>query len=121
LADQIPQIVWTAGPDGRIDFFSQRWFQFSGLSRQYKVGLDFALFMHPDDRREYIRRWKSCVKSGDAFEAELRLKGRRTLAAAGDNHGAVSESAETADSAKNDGKYDSEANQYERFLARAVA
>jgi PAS domain S-box-containing protein len=118
LADQIPQIVWTAGPDGRIDFFSQRWFQFSGLSRQYKVGLDFALFMHPDDRREYIRRWKSCVKSGDAFEAELRLKGRRTLAAVGDNHGAVSESAETAE---NDIKYDSEANQYERFLARAVA
>lgn len=75
LADQIPQIVWTAGPDGRIDFFSQRWFDFSGLSRQYKVGLDFALFMHPDDRREYINRWKSCVKSGDAFEAELRLKG----------------------------------------------
>lgn len=105
LADQIPQIVWTAGPDGRIDFFSQRWFDFSGLSRQYRVGLDFALFMHPDDRKEYIRRWKACVKSGDAFESELRLKGCRQ-----------------PDSADKDPAGDAFApGQYERFLARAVA
>ncbi|MDP3507584.1 MAG: PAS domain-containing protein [Candidatus Melainabacteria bacterium] len=77
LADQIPQIVWTAGPDGRVDFFSNRWFEFSGLTREHRVGLDFALFMHPDDRKEYMSRWRQCVKTGDAFEADVRLKARK--------------------------------------------
>jgi PAS domain-containing protein len=77
LADQIPQIVWTAGPDGRVDFFSNRWFDFSGLTREHRVGLDFALFMHPDDRKEYMSRWRHCVKTGEAFEADVRLKARK--------------------------------------------
>jgi PAS domain S-box-containing protein len=77
LADQIPQIVWTADPEGRVDFFSNRWFDFSGLTREHRVGLDFALFMHPDDRKEYMKRWRACVKTGDAFEADVRLKARR--------------------------------------------
>jgi len=77
LADQIPQIVWTAGPDGRVDFFSNRWFDFSGLTREHRVGLDFALFMHPDDRKEYMSRWRRCVKTGEAFEADVRLKARK--------------------------------------------
>ncbi|CAN5299497.1 hypothetical protein BH11CYA1_BH11CYA1_22400 [soil metagenome] len=77
LADQIPQIVWTAGPDGRVDFFSNRWFDFSGLTREHRVGLDFALFMHPDDRKIYMNRWRHCVKTGEAFEADVRLKARK--------------------------------------------
>lgn len=74
LANQIPQIVWTAAPDGRIEFLNERWYEFSGHSREHKMGLDFALFIHPDDRREYMNRWKSSVRSGDAFEADFRLR-----------------------------------------------
>lgn len=95
LADQIPQIVWTAGPDGRVDFFSNRWFDFSGLTREHRVGLDFALFMHPDDRKEYMSRWRHCVKTGEAFEADVRLKARKNALA--------------------------DADVYVKFLARAVA
>jgi PAS domain S-box-containing protein len=67
LADQIPQIVWTAGPDGRVDFFSNRWFDFSGLTREHRVGLDFALFMHPDDRKEYMSRWRALRENRRGF------------------------------------------------------
>ncbi len=74
LANQIPQIVWTAAPDGRIEFLNERWYEFSGHSREHKMGLDFALFIHPEDRREYMNRWKSSVKTGDAFEVDFRLR-----------------------------------------------
>ncbi len=74
LANQIPQIVWTAAPDGRIEFLNERWYEFSGHSREHKMGLDFALFIHPEDRREYMQRWKSSVKTGDAFEVDFRLR-----------------------------------------------
>ena len=74
LADQIPQIVWTAGPEGRIDFFNNRWFQYSGLTREHRVGLDWALFIHPDDRKTYMTHWRECIKSGEAFECEFKLQ-----------------------------------------------
>ncbi|MBU6453264.1 MAG: PAS domain S-box protein [Cyanobacteria bacterium REEB67] len=97
LADQIPQILWTAGADGRIDFFNNRWFEFSGLRRDIGMGLDFALFIHKDDRRNYVNAWKNCVKTGDALDVQFRLK----------KQGA--------------GPNDFEDQDYETFLARAVA
>ena len=34
LADAMPQIVWTARPDGTIDYFNERWYQFTECSRR---------------------------------------------------------------------------------------
>ena len=31
LADSVPQIICTAGPNGKIDYFNRRWFEFTGL------------------------------------------------------------------------------------------
>src|ERR1019366_7667498 len=31
LADSMPQIVWTARPDGEIDYQNRRWYEFTGL------------------------------------------------------------------------------------------
>src|SRR4029453_5091657 len=32
LADATPRIVWSALPDGRADYFNQRWFEYTGLT-----------------------------------------------------------------------------------------
>ena len=32
LADAMPQIVWTARPDGFLDYYNQRWFDYTGAS-----------------------------------------------------------------------------------------
>jgi len=29
LADSVPQIICTAGPNGKIDYFNRRWFEFT--------------------------------------------------------------------------------------------
>jgi len=31
VVDALPGLVWTALPDGRIDFFNQRWCEYTGL------------------------------------------------------------------------------------------
>lgn len=31
LADSMPQIVFAAGPDGRIDYFNRQWYEYTGL------------------------------------------------------------------------------------------
>ena len=32
LADTMPQVVWTAGSDGAVDYFNSRWYEYTGLT-----------------------------------------------------------------------------------------
>jgi PAS domain S-box-containing protein len=75
LAEAIPQIVWTAKPDGYIDYFNQRWFEFTGLTSDesdHAVGWKAAL--HPDDQGAYESRWNASVRTGEVFEIEYRFR-----------------------------------------------
>jgi len=47
VANMIPQMVWTATPDGRVDWFSQRWYDYTGLSVEQSMGDGWALSFHP--------------------------------------------------------------------------
>jgi len=38
LADAMPQIVWSATPDGSVDYFNERWYQFTGFCRSEPDG-----------------------------------------------------------------------------------
>jgi PAS domain S-box-containing protein len=76
LADAMPQIVWTAGPDGNIDYLNRRWTEFTGLEQT--VGNEaWGLFLHPGDGPRANVRWASCQETGAPFEMELRLLDRR--------------------------------------------
>ncbi len=77
LADAMPQIVWTAGPDGQIDYSNRRWYEFSGLSEG--VGnAAWSAVVHPADMPPAAERWAESLRSGTAFEMELRLTDRHT-------------------------------------------
>ena len=76
LADAMPQIVWTARPDGNIDYLNRRWTEFTGLPQT--VGNDgWGPIVHPDDARPAKERWAASVRSGAPFEMEMRLLDRR--------------------------------------------
>lgn len=74
LANAIPQIVWTADSDGRIDFFNDRWFEGTGLSLDESENRGWEMLIHPQDLRAYVRGWKNAVRTGDSYEMEFRLK-----------------------------------------------
>ncbi|MDQ3366615.1 MAG: PAS domain S-box protein [Myxococcota bacterium] len=75
LADAMPQIVWSARPDGHFDYYNRRWYDFTG--RPPGVGdAGWADVVHPDDLEESLARWQSALASGAAYEIEYRLKGQ---------------------------------------------
>jgi len=51
LGETIPQIVWTARPDGSIDDCNGRWCGYTGLSLEESLGDGFRKALHPDDVR----------------------------------------------------------------------
>ncbi len=76
LADAMPQIVWTAGPDGAIDYLNRRWLEFTGLPQA--SGNDaWGQVLHPGDRPQANERWATSLRTGEPFEMEVRLLDRR--------------------------------------------
>jgi PAS domain S-box-containing protein len=77
LADAMPQIVWTAGPEGRIDYMNRRWREFSGLPES--LGNDgWSQVLHPDEALPARERWAASLKDGSPFEMEIRLRDSRS-------------------------------------------
>jgi PAS domain S-box-containing protein len=74
LADAMPQIVYTCGPDGLVDYGNQQWVEYVGVPMEQSVGRKWMEAVHPDDR-ESTRKW--LIESGEKgrpFEIEHRLR-----------------------------------------------
>src|SRR5688572_30391766 len=74
FADAMPQIIWSALPDGRADYFNQRWFEYTGLTLEQSRDMGWQSMIHPDDLQNCINGWDEAVRTGKPFQAEFRLK-----------------------------------------------
>ena len=73
LADAMPQIVWTASPDGHTDYFNERFLRFTGKSIDDLTGRKWTDLIHPDDRERTTQKWQESLKDHTEFEIENRL------------------------------------------------
>jgi PAS domain S-box-containing protein len=71
LANAMPQVVWTARPDGRIEYFNRKWHELTGTSG----GSELTWFdvIHPLDRRAHLDAWRASIVSGSPYEHESRF------------------------------------------------
>ena len=74
VLNALPGLVWTALPDGQIDFVNQRWCEYTGLSVDEACGCGWQIAIHPEDLPELLPRWQSILASGESGEMEARLR-----------------------------------------------
>ncbi|GAB3628816.1 hybrid sensor histidine kinase/response regulator [Pandoraea terrae] len=78
FADAIPHIVWTARPDGWVDYVNRRGVAYTGtgsiIAQDQDQGRGWESVVHPDDVRRVVAQWMSALKSGGEFEMEYRLR-----------------------------------------------
>jgi PAS domain S-box-containing protein len=74
LADAMPQIVWTATADGRLDYFNRRWYDITGAEESTLANQSFLSMTHPDDRQQTLDAWRRAVATGEPCEVEHRLQ-----------------------------------------------
>src|SRR5919106_3406509 len=72
LANAVPDIVWTAAPDGSITFANDHWFEFCGITPEQNVRQWPELVLHPDDRERCIEAWTRALREGTEYEIEVR-------------------------------------------------
>jgi PAS domain S-box-containing protein len=78
LADAMPQIVWAARPDGIIDYYNRRGFEFIGLAPGKYGNRSWDKVLHPDDVQPCYAAWFDSIRTGRPFEHEYRFHDRQS-------------------------------------------
>jgi len=76
IAEMIPQLVWTSSFKGSLDWFSQRWYDYTGTTEDASISDGWIASLHPEDAPLTNKKWMHAVASGEPYTAEMRLKRR---------------------------------------------
>ncbi len=74
VMDSMPQKIFTANPDGELDYFNPQWTEFTGLSFQQMQDSGWTKLVHPDDVEEKMRLWQRAFGTGEPFQSEHRFR-----------------------------------------------
>jgi PAS domain S-box-containing protein len=75
LADAMPQLVWTAHPDGAIHWYNQGWYRYTGTTPEQMEGWGWQSVHDPEVLPSVINRWQACIATGEPFEMTFPLRG----------------------------------------------
>lgn len=74
LGEGIFHQVWTAEPDGKLDYVNARTMEYFDRTSAELVGEEWQNVVHPDDLEECLRRWSNAIATGEFYEMEFRLR-----------------------------------------------
>jgi PAS domain S-box-containing protein len=79
LAQAMPNHVWTARPDGQLDWFNERVYEYSGMKSGTLDGDGWSTLVHPDDRSAAGELWQAARAAGSPYEAQFRIRSANGL------------------------------------------
>jgi PAS domain S-box-containing protein len=72
--DSIAQMVWITRPDGAVEYYNRRWYEYTGLTLEEARGDGARRVTHPDDRARAAARWLQSLATGEPYSVELRVR-----------------------------------------------
>ena len=76
MAEAIPQIVWTADAEGKLDYYNQRWREYTGLTPEQTTDQSWKESFHPDDLQPALEAWRESVRTGNLYAMEHRIRSK---------------------------------------------
>jgi PAS domain S-box-containing protein len=74
LTESLPQLVWTSTPEGRCDYLSRQWEDYTGLTAEEQLGHGWMEQLHPDDTQRVRSAWAQALLRGQFFDNEFRIR-----------------------------------------------
>ena len=74
LADSVPNQVWTATADGKLDYVNARVLEYFGRKYDEMIGQGWQDVIHPADLPTVLETWSRSLATGDPYEVEFRLR-----------------------------------------------
>ncbi|MEI9949047.1 MAG: PAS domain-containing protein [Pseudomonadota bacterium] len=74
LAENIPVQIWTALPNGHLDYVTEQTATRLGLTAAELLRDGWQNVVHPDDLGIAVERWMQALTTGEGYEVEFRLR-----------------------------------------------
>src|SRR5207237_2600548 len=74
VIDTIPGMVWSALPDGSVDFVNQPFLDYHGLTREDVKRASVFAAVHPDDAAAAAQRFRAALATEKHPDVELRVR-----------------------------------------------
>jgi PAS domain S-box-containing protein len=74
FSQAVPNHVWAALPNGRLNWFNDRVYEYCGASPGALDGDGWTELVFPDDLPDAAERWRAALSSGDTYQTEFRLR-----------------------------------------------
>jgi PAS domain S-box-containing protein len=74
LADAMPQLVWTANPDGHVDYYNRRHEEYDGIERLPDGTYQWHPVLHQEDEKPTQKAWEEAVRNGETYHIEHRVR-----------------------------------------------
>lgn len=76
LANSIPHIIWSSKTNGAMDFYNDRFYEFTGLPETEDMLQSWEDIIHPEDYPMMVKKWTHSLCTGEPYQVEYRLKNR---------------------------------------------
>jgi PAS domain S-box-containing protein len=72
MTETIPEMLWSATPEGAIDYCNTRFLKYTGFSAEEVMGYGWQRTIHPDDSSRAGQVWMASVRTGTLYQIEVR-------------------------------------------------
>jgi PAS domain S-box-containing protein len=73
MAESMPQKIFTASPEGTVEYLNRQWADFTGLTFEDIKEFGWARCVHPDDLEGNLKAWKASLETGEPFTIQHRF------------------------------------------------
>jgi PAS domain S-box-containing protein len=74
LIDNLPELAWSAAPDGAIEFYNRPWYEYTGTTFEEMKGWGWKSVQHPSMLDAVTERWQRSLATQEAFEMEFPIR-----------------------------------------------
>jgi PAS domain S-box-containing protein len=74
--DNLPELAFTARPDGHVDYYNKRWHEYTGTTFEEMQGWGWEKVHDPELLPSVVERWSRSLATGEPFEMEFTLRGK---------------------------------------------
>ncbi len=74
VTDSVDHMIWSTGPQGRVDYCNQRWYDYTGMAQTQPARDGWSALLHPDDAPRVAAAWRRALDEGTPYRIEYRLR-----------------------------------------------
>lgn len=74
LTETLPQIVWSSDAEGRHDYFSKRWSEFTGIPPEEITEDTWKHLVYPEHQKQVATVWEKARLSGEPYDLDYRFR-----------------------------------------------